>query len=314
MSPPNNRRGPSPLENEHRRGLLESIPVTERMVSASGVSTAVLEGGKGTPVVLLHGPGESAVNWKWIIPGLVDTHRVIAPDLPSHGSTELADPNMNTAGASTWLNELIEHTCASPPILVGHILGGAIAARYAVAHSDRLRHLVLVDSLGLGPFRPSPRFFLGLLRFQMAPSERSYDRFMRQCAYDLDDLRRRMGNDWETFVAYNLATARSPKMKAVGTMLRKLGIPRIPTRDLARITVPTTLIWGEHDRAINFRVAQRASKRFRWPLHVIPDAADDPPRDQPEAFLGALKDAVDGNRPEVMGNSVRPGPNRVEHH
>ena len=63
------------------------MPVTERRLQLAGVSTAVLEGGDGPPVVLLHGPGEYAAHWMRVIPDLVTTHRVVAPDLPGHGRT-----------------------------------------------------------------------------------------------------------------------------------------------------------------------------------------------------------------------------------
>ena len=43
-----------------RERLLTGIPVTERRFRLAGVSTAVLEGGDGPPIVLLHGPGEYA--------------------------------------------------------------------------------------------------------------------------------------------------------------------------------------------------------------------------------------------------------------
>ena len=102
-----------------------------------------------------------------------------------------------------------------------------------------------------------------------------------------------MGERWEPFVAYNLELARGPGAKAVGRMLRELGLPRIPPADLARIAVPTTLIWGRQDRANRLRIAEAASARYGWPLHVIEDCADDPPRDQPEAFLRALHTATE---------------------
>ena len=54
-----------------RERLLTGIPVTERRLELAGVSTAVLEGGAGPPVVLLHGPGEFAAKWMRVIPGLV---------------------------------------------------------------------------------------------------------------------------------------------------------------------------------------------------------------------------------------------------
>ncbi|MGH7527453.1 MAG: alpha/beta fold hydrolase, partial [Gemmatimonadales bacterium] len=58
------------------------------------------------------------------------------------------------------------------------------------------------------------------------------------------------------------------------------------------IRVPTTLIWGRHDRATPLRTAEAASERYGWPLHVIEDSADDPPIEQPEAFLAALRTAL----------------------
>jgi pimeloyl-ACP methyl ester carboxylesterase len=286
----------TPPAADPRSALLSGVPVAERTVRCAGVSTAVLEGGDGPPLILLHGPGESAVNWRWCIPELTTTHRVIAPDLPAHGSSDRGSRPLDEDLALDWLDELIDATCpppAAPPVLVGHVLGGAIAARFAAARGDRLGHLVLVDSLGLARFRPSRRFLTAFVRFVARPSEATYTRFMDQCAYDLDALRTEMAGDWTAFVAYNLALARSPEAKAAGGLFRRVGIPRIPEATLSRIRVPTTLIWGRHDRALRLRIAERASERFGWPLHVIEDAADDPPRDQPEAFLRTLRRVLD---------------------
>jgi len=72
-------------DDAHER-LLAEIPVAERRLQLAGVSTSVLEGGDGLPIVLLHGPGEFAAKWLRVIPDLVRTHRVVAPDLPGHGA------------------------------------------------------------------------------------------------------------------------------------------------------------------------------------------------------------------------------------
>ena len=77
--------------SRHRARLLAGLPVIERRLQVAGVSTAVLEGGAGPPIVLLHGPGDFAGMWMRIIPDLVTTHRVIAPDLPGHGTSEPVD-------------------------------------------------------------------------------------------------------------------------------------------------------------------------------------------------------------------------------
>jgi pimeloyl-ACP methyl ester carboxylesterase len=280
-----------------RQQLLAGIPVTERRLQLAGVSTAVLEGGDGPPVILLHGPGEFAAKWLRVLPDLVTTHRVVAPDLPGHGASDADGGRLDGDRVSAWLGELIEQTCPSPPVVVGHVLGGAIAARFAIDRGHRLTRLVLVDTLGLARFRPAPRFGLTMIGFLARPTERTYGRFMRQCSFDLDGLREQMGDRWEPFVAYNLELARGPGAKAAGRLMRQLGVPRIPPGDLARIAVPTTLIWGRRDRANRLRVAEAASTRYGWPLHVIEDCADDPPRDQPEAFLEALRTATERQTP-----------------
>ena len=277
----------------HRALLLAGLPVTERRLQVAGVSTAVLEGGAGPPILLLHGPGDFAGMWMRVIPNLVTTHRIVAPDLPGHGTSELVDGRLDADGVRAWLNGLIERTCPSPPVLVGHVLGGSIAARFAVNHSDRLSRLVLVDSLGLAHFRPAPKFALTMLAFLVRPTDGTYTRFMRQCSFDLDGLRHELGSLWEPFLAYSLERARAPNAKIAGRMFRQFGIPAIPPDDLARIAVPTALIWGRHDRANRLRLARDASARYGWPLHVIENCADDPPRDQPLAFVEALRMALE---------------------
>jgi len=275
--------------SRYRERLLAGIPVTERRLQLAGVSTAVLEGGAGPPVVLLHGPGEFAGKWLRVIPDLARTHRVIAPDLPGHGMSNAVGDRLDAEGLRAWLGGLIERTCSAPPALVGHVLGGAIAARFAVHQGDRLARLVLVDSLGLARFRPTPTFALTMIGFLARPTKRTHTWFMRQCSFDLDSLRKEMGERWEPYVAYILDLARAPSAKVAGRLMRELGLPRIPPDDLARIAVPTTLIWGRHDRANRLRIAESASARYGWALHVIEHCADDPPRDQPEAFLTVLR-------------------------
>lgn len=61
---------------------------------------------------------------------------------------------------------------------------------------------------------------------------------------------------------------------------------------MARIVVPATPISGRHDRANLFQIAERTSARYAWPLRVIENCADASPRDQPDAFLAALRAAL----------------------
>jgi pimeloyl-ACP methyl ester carboxylesterase len=289
-----------------RERLLSGLPVTERRLQLAGVSTAVLEGGDGPPIVLLQ--AEFAAVWMRVIPDLVKTHRVIAPDLPGLGASELPDgpPDANTV--LTWLDELIEQTCSVPPVLVGKGPGGALAARFAIDHSERVDRLVLVDTHGLDRFRPPPGMALSFIGVLLRPTERGLQRsFRRYCFVDLDGVRTEMGQRYEWMAAYALDRFRTPSVKAaMRSLMRQLG-SAIPSEDLDRIAVPTTLIWGRHDLGVRLNVAEAASARYGWPLHVIENARDDPAIEQPEAFLEALRTALDtGGRdssPERIGSA-----------
>ena len=283
-----------PAGTDARQQLLAGIPVTERSLTPAGVPTAVLEGGDGPPLLLLHGPAGNAAHWVRVIPELVTTHRVIAPDLPGHGaSAPAANVELDADRIVAWLGELIDRTCPAPPALVGYALGGAIAARFAAVHGDRISRLVLVDALGLTGFAPAPGFGLALDEFLAQPSEQTHDGLWRHCALDLDRLRRRMAERWEPFRSYNVDRAREPRvLAALGSLMGAFGMPPIATAELARIAVPTTLIWGRHDLATPLSAAEAASVRYGWPLHVIEDCADDPPIEQPDKFLHALRTAL----------------------
>ncbi|MFB9518248.1 alpha/beta fold hydrolase [Streptomyces purpureus] len=276
-----------------RERLLAGFPATERRIDLAGVPTAVLEGGDGPPIVLLHGPGEFAATWMRVMPALMATHRVVAPDLPGHGASEAGEGPLKADRVLAWLGELIERTCASRPVVAGHLLGGAIAARFACDHGDRLARLVLVDTYGLGRFRPAPRFALAMARFLVRPTPRAQDQLMGACMTDLGRLREQLGDSMKLLEAYALDRARAPGQKPVlRSLMPEFAMTPIPEADLARITVPTSLICGRHDLQVRLKVAEAASARYGWPLHVIENAADDPAFEQPEAFLEALRTEI----------------------
>src|SRR6266511_4729026 len=122
--------------DDARRRLLAGAPVTERRLDLAGVSTAVLEGGDGPPVVLLHGQGGWSGMWLPVILDLVRTHRVVAPDLPGLGASEVPDGPPDAERVLAWLGELLQRTCPGPPALVGASLGAAIGARFAIGRAS----------------------------------------------------------------------------------------------------------------------------------------------------------------------------------
>ncbi len=300
---------------EHLDQMVAAMPVTDRQIEPAGIPTGVLEGGDGPPIILLHGPGEFAAIWMRIIPDLTGAHRVVAPDLPGHGASGIPDEPLDADRMMSWLAGVIEATCSEPPVLVGHLLGGALAIRY-VCETDglpvpipsdaeatqttkpalsrpRAAGLVLVDTFGLAPLRPALRFALALAGFMALPNERTQQHLFRRCFADFDGLREEMGEPWDDVSAYALHCARTPAMKtALRHLMPQLALSPVPSEALSRIRVPTSLIWGRHDLQVRLPIAREASARYGWPLHVIEHAGADPAFEQPGAFLDALHAAL----------------------
>lgn len=284
-------------EYDNRSKLLESIPVKEERLQLAGIQTPILIGGEGPPLLLLHGPGENALWWMRVIPHLVSSYQLIVPDLPGHGASTINKDTFVADQVFSWLAELIERTCQESPVIVGHVLGGSIATRFAIRNREKIRRLILVDSLGLGKFRPSLRFAFGLIRFIIKPTKKNFDHFFPQCMYDTDNLQEEMDQQWDHFMNYNLECANNPdQQKAMQVMMKKVGIPSIPPKDLHQIGVPTALIWGRHDRANKLGIAERACDRYGWPLYIIENSRDDPKLERPEAFTEALRKILNQNR------------------
>lgn len=276
-----------------RGRLIDQVRFEERRVEAAGIASAVIEGGEGPPLVLLHGPGEFALTWLRVLEELAVSHRVIAPDLPGHGETEWPAGKVDGDRVLAWLADVVDATCDEPPVIAGHLLGGAIAARFAARYPDRLSRLILVDTFGLGLLRPAPRFAFAMARFVIRPTEGTQRGLMTACMADIDSLRQDMDGDLERLEAYALAKAQGADLKAaLRTLMPKVGVPAIPTADLESIRVPTTLIWGRHDLQVNVRTAERASAHYGWPLHIVEGAADDPAVEQPVDFMKAMRTAL----------------------
>ncbi len=259
--------------------LLEGMPVTERRVDLAGVSTSLLEGGEGPPIVLLHGQGGFAAHWVQVIPHLVGNHLVVAPDLPGLGESEVWAGRLD----APWLVATV----------VGISLGGSLAARFAVMPGDRVRRIVLVNSGGLGRARPAPGALVALVWYSMRRSPANFDRVIRYVVVDPQRIRNEWGDRWAAFTAYDMDRTAQKKVRAADSqLLRRINMPRIPRDQLRDISVPVALIWARNDRITRFRIAEEASARFGWPLYPIDDSGHFLIGERPDAFLDALRAAM----------------------
>lgn len=274
--------------------LTEGVPVTPRRLDVAGVSTSLLEGGDGPPLVLIHGQGGFAEMMMPLVRMTADRYRVIVPDLPGMGRSRITSGTLDGRRVTEWLAELMGKTCDQPPTVLGASLGGSIALRLAVARGDELRKVILVDSGSLGRFRPPPSLLFALLRLIRKPDRAAVRRMQRHVFRDADRVRAAAGKAIEAVEDYQIDRAQQPSVNAANrTLLRDVGTKPVPEEELRAIRVPVEMIWGRYDRVMPFRYAERASAAYGWPLHPIEDAAHVPFVEQPQAFAAALRVAME---------------------
>ncbi len=103
--------------------------------------------GEGDPILLLPGFGEASTMWYRTVPVLAKNHKVICLDLRGHGLSMKVAGNNRQVRMAQDIRELIDYLNLDQVLLIGHSLGGAVAATYAHTQKEyRLKGLILVDA------------------------------------------------------------------------------------------------------------------------------------------------------------------------
>lgn len=273
-----------------RRRLLAGLPISERQLSVAGCSTAVLEGGQGPTLVLLHGGIEcGGAYWAPVIASLARSNRLVVPDVPGLGESD-AIRRLNEASFGEWLGALLSETSPSEkPTLLAHSLIGSLAARFAATATDQIRSLFLYAVPGIGPFRMPVGLMVASIRLGLRPTATNFERFLPWPFLDAGRTRKRDPEWFEAFSDYMVSQGSLPHVKRAMRQVTAAGKKRVADEELRQIEVPTALLWGERDRMTPPALAEEASERLGWPLHVVRDAGHVPHIEQPTAFVEALR-------------------------
>jgi abhydrolase domain-containing protein 6 len=155
--------------------------LTKHALALDGREHSYLEGGAGAPVVLLHGFGGSKDNWIRFAAPLAKDYRVLAIDLPGFGDTPARDSDAFSIEAQTErVHQLLLAMETGPVHLVGHSMGGQIAAVLAARWPSAVRTLTLIEPHGMSSSEVTP--FEASIRGGEVPlivtDARGYERFL----------------------------------------------------------------------------------------------------------------------------------------
>lgn len=256
---------------------------------------------QGLPVLLIHGYGAMIEHWRAVARPIAARHTLYALDLYYFG--ESAIPSAAAPSRKLWAEqaaELIAAACPGPAMVVGHSMGGMVAAQLAHDFPALVRGLVLVDATGLNDPRNQPGPLDNLI-FSFAQADGVGEL-----------LAGLVGNRWGARQGLLSAYYRKDRItpELVDQFARPLQRPGGPqaylavTRGFQRffldiergsIAAPTLLIWGEHDRSVPPALAEHYRRTLipQAEIAVIPESGHCPFDETPTEFLDILLPWVD---------------------
>lgn len=240
----------------------------ERLYERRGAVIRTFEGGKGPPLLLVHGFGGAAWNFSELAP-LLPGRRLIIPDLPGHGaSSPLPAPTL--AGFADVLADLLDE----PTDVLGHSLGGVVTLRLAERHPALVRRLVLAAAAGISSSTRWAEITIALTG--IVQPGRIAGRRVGLVARSRR-LRRLVFGGFEVANPDLLSERavhgflRGPTMHtdALGAGLALVADD--PRRDLGRVRCPVLVLWGARDKQVPLEDGFEYVRRLGAPLRVIAD-------------------------------------------
>ncbi|QIR41168.1 alpha/beta hydrolase [Tolypothrix sp. PCC 7910] len=244
-------------------------------------TTYVHQGSGGVPILLIHGFDSSVLEFRRLFPLLAAENETWAVDLLGFGFTErLSNINYSPTVIKTHLYYFWKTLINQPVILLGASMGGAAAIDFTLTYPEAVKKLVLMDSAGLQGGSPLSKFMfppLDYLATEFLRNPKVRDRISR-AAYKAQQL---VTNDGVDCAALHLQMPNwSPALIA---FTKSGGYRAFKFKKLAEIQQPTLILWGDSDKILGTKDAQRFKRAIPHSQLVwIQDCGHLPHLEQPQ--------------------------------
>jgi pimeloyl-ACP methyl ester carboxylesterase len=253
--------------------LASSVNETIRV---AGCSVNMMRGGKGPPLLFLHGAGGAPV-WLPFMALLSEHHDVIVPDHPGFGRSETPDWLDQLSDLAYFYLDFIEALGLEQVHLVGHSLGGWISAEIAVRSTRRLRTLTLASAAGVH-VNGVPKGDI----FVWSQEERIRNLFVDQRLAEQRLAQPMTEEQTDIGIKNELTTADlawQPRFH--DPQLRKW---------LHRIDVPTLVVWGDSDKIFPKAYGEAYHQLIKGSrLQVLPACGHLPQVEKADDFVGLVR-------------------------
>jgi pimeloyl-ACP methyl ester carboxylesterase len=254
-------------------------------------------GGAGPPLVLVHGLGGAAANWRRLAPALAEKRRVLVPELPGHGGAGARAGAPAGGRVAEALLAVLEAEASLPAPWVGHSLGGLVALRAAVRRPEAVEGIVLAAAAGISSAAREAEVALGLLALVqpgrlIAPFRRGWSRSRlgRALAFGWWGVADTAGFDPETAEAFLAGPARHTDTASAGRAL----LASDPREELDRVSCPCLCLWGGSDNWVPPQDGMELARRLDAPFRAIADCGHLLIGERPEACLSAIREFLAG--------------------
>jgi pimeloyl-ACP methyl ester carboxylesterase len=131
---------------------LGNVTFTHHLATVNGIQMHYVIGGKGEPLVLLHGWPQSWYEWRHVMPALAQKYTVIAPDIRGFGDSSKPSTGYDGKTTAEDIYQLLSQLHFNKIFLVAHDVGGQTAFSYTAEHPNNVTKLVIMDFIYPGFF------------------------------------------------------------------------------------------------------------------------------------------------------------------